>query len=178
MRFQVFLSLWSVTSCSCIDEIPKVAKTKVSNPKRNSLSKLRLVHAPLKRLIQTRPNMSTSRCGNICVTNIWKEGVVSVTAVVLMQLSGRRCVFLCESKSTLFGLPKVDAIRNHWLRFVYNTTAQPKCLNLYNAFYGRQFSEPSRVQGWLCKKAISKKKKKKGQFRLCYDNLPLLNQRL
>ncbi len=28
-------------------------------------------------------------------------------------------VFLCESKSTLFGLPKVDAIRNHWLRFVY-----------------------------------------------------------
>ncbi len=140
---------------------PKVAKTKVSNPKRNSLSKLRLVHAPLKRLIQTRPNMSTSRCGNVCVKNIWKDGVVSVTAVVLMQLSGRRCVFLCESKSTLFGLPKVDAIRNHWLRFVYNTTAQPKCLNLYNAFYGRQFSEPSRVQGWLCKKAISKKKKKK-----------------
>ncbi len=33
-------------------------------------------------------------------------------------------MFLC--KSTLFGLLKVDAIRNHWLRFVYNTTAQPK----------------------------------------------------
>ncbi len=25
-------------------------------------------------------------------------------------------MFLCESKSTLFGLPKVDAIRNHSLR--------------------------------------------------------------
>ncbi len=36
-------------------------------------------------------------------------------------------MFLCGSKSTLFGLLKVDAIRNHWLRFVYNTTAQPKC---------------------------------------------------
>ncbi len=30
MRFQVFLSLWSVTSC--IDKIPEVAKTKVSKP--------------------------------------------------------------------------------------------------------------------------------------------------
>ncbi len=34
-------------------------------------------------------------------------------------------MFLCESKSTLFGLPNVDAIRNHWLRFVYNRTANP-----------------------------------------------------
>ncbi len=91
-------------------------------------------------------------------------------------MSGRRCVFLGESKSTLFWLPKVDAIRNHWLRFVYNTTAQPKCSNLCNAFYARQFREPSRVQGWLCTKAISKKKK--GKFRLCYDNLALLNQQL
>ncbi len=74
-------------------------------------------------------------------------------------------MFLCES--TLFGLPKVDAIRNHWLRFVYNTTAQPKCSNLCNAFYGRPFREPSRVQGWLCTKAISNIKK---------DNLALLNQ--
>ncbi len=69
-------------------------------------------------------------------------------------------MFLCESKSTLFGLLKVDAIRNHWLKFVYNRTAQPKCSNLCNAFYGRQFCEPRRVQGWLCTRAISKKKKK------------------
>ncbi len=67
MRFQVLLSLWSVTSCSCIDKIPEVAKTKVSKPKRYSLSKLTLCHAPLKRLIQTRPHMSTSQCGNICL---------------------------------------------------------------------------------------------------------------
>ncbi len=33
MRFPVLLSLWSVTSCSCKNEIPKVAKTKVSNPR-------------------------------------------------------------------------------------------------------------------------------------------------
>ncbi len=32
MRFKVFLFLWSVTSCSSIDKILKVAKTKVSNP--------------------------------------------------------------------------------------------------------------------------------------------------
>ncbi len=51
MRFQVLLSLWSVTSCLCIDKIPEVAKTKVSKPKRYSLSKLRLDHALLKRLI-------------------------------------------------------------------------------------------------------------------------------
>ncbi len=34
------------------------------------------------------------------------------------------------------------------VKIVYNTTAQPKCLNLCNAFYGRQFvklGEYSRV---------------------------------
>ncbi len=30
MRFQVFLSLWSVTSCLCIDKIPEVSKPKSS----------------------------------------------------------------------------------------------------------------------------------------------------
>ncbi len=93
-------------------------------------------------------------------------------------------MFLCESKSTLFCLPKVDAIRNHWLRFVYNTTAQPKCSNLCNALYGRQFCEPSRVQGWLCMKDIYIYIYiyiyilKKSQLRLCYDNLAFLNQQL
>ncbi len=75
-------------------------------------------------------------------------------------------MFLYESKSTLFGLPNIDAVRNHWLRFVYNRTAQPKCSNLCNAFYGRQFCEPSRVQGWLCTKAISKKKRVNSDFAL------------
>ncbi len=27
MQFHVFLSLWSVTSCLCLDKIPEVAKT-------------------------------------------------------------------------------------------------------------------------------------------------------
>ncbi len=118
MRLQVFVSFWSVTSCSCIDEIPKVAKTKVSNPKRYSLQKLRLVHAPLKRLIQTCPHMSTSRCGNICVmppkcSRKERRRGFSNHSSVDAAMSGRRCVFLGESKSTLFGLPKVDAFRNH-----------------------------------------------------------------
>ncbi len=107
MRFQVLLSLWSVTSCLCIDKIPKVAKTKVSKPKRYSLSKLRLCYAPLKRLIQTRPT-STSRCGDICI-----RCGFSNRSSVDAAMSGRRCVFLSESKSALFGLPKVDAFRNH-----------------------------------------------------------------
>ncbi len=55
MRFQVLLSLWSDTSCSCIDKIPEVTKTKDSKQKRYSLSKLRFYHSPLKQLIQTRP---------------------------------------------------------------------------------------------------------------------------
>ncbi len=54
-RFQVSLSLWSVTSCSCIDEIPEVAKTslkfkdiffinvKTTTPTKNASFK----HAPL-----------------------------------------------------------------------------------------------------------------------------------
>ncbi len=86
MRFHFFLSLWSVTSCLCIDKIPEVAKTKVSKPNKYSLSKLRFCHAPLKWLIQTHPQMSTSQCENICINgHANKEGVVSVTAVVLMQ---------------------------------------------------------------------------------------------
>ncbi len=108
MRFQVLISLWSVTSCLCIDKIPEVAKTKVSKPKRYSLSKLRLCHAPLKRLIQTCPHMSTSQCGNICIRRGFSN-CSSVDAAV----SGRRYVFLGESKITLFGLQKVDAFRNH-----------------------------------------------------------------
>ncbi len=104
MPFQVLLSLWSVTSCSCIDKIPEVAKTKVSKPKRYSLLKLRLCHAPLNRFIQTRPHMSTSRCGNICImrpnVHAKKEGVVSVTAEVLMQpCQGDAVCFYAKAKA-------------------------------------------------------------------------------
>ncbi len=107
--------------------------------------------------------MSTSRCGNICImqpkcSRKERRRVFSNRSSDDAAVSGRRCVFLGKSKSILFGLQKVDAFRNHWLRFVYNTTAQAKCSNWCNAFYGQQFSEPRRVQGWLCTKAISKKK--------------------
>ncbi len=113
--------------------------------------------------------MSTSRCGNICVmqpkcSRKERRRGFSNRSSVDAAVSGRRCVFLCESKSTLFVLLKVDAVRNHWLRSVYNRTAQPKCSNLCNAFYGRPFREPSRVQGWLCTKAISKKKRVNSDF--------------
>ncbi len=99
-------------------------------------------------------------------------------------MTGRRCVFLFERKSTLFGLPKVDAIRNHWLR-LFTTEQHNQMLEFVHTFYGRQFREPRRVQGWLftlkmaqMAQRLFKKKKKKGQFRPCYDNLVLLNQRL
>uniref|UniRef100_A0A9J8BLD8 Plastin 1 (I isoform) n=2 Tax=Cyprinus carpio TaxID=7962 RepID=A0A9J8BLD8_CYPCA len=59
-RFRFFLSLWSVTSSWCIKKICKVAKTKLSNPK---ISK-----DYLKQLFLTRPHMSTSQCGKICIT--------------------------------------------------------------------------------------------------------------
>ncbi len=52
-----FSFLKSVISRLCIDKILDVTKTKVSKPKRFSLSKLRLCHAPLKRLIQTHPHV-------------------------------------------------------------------------------------------------------------------------
>ncbi len=62
---------------------------------------------PPKTAHSNTPHMSTSRCGNICVRHGFSNS--SVDAAV----SGRRCVFQGESKSTLFGLLKVDAVRNH-----------------------------------------------------------------
>ncbi len=73
--------------------------------------------------------MSTSRCGNICVRRGFSNSS-SVEAAV----SGISCVFLGESKSTLFGLPKVDAFRNNLDDLQQNS----------NAFYGRPYSEPRR----------------------------------
>ncbi len=132
MRFLVFLFFSVLCSCLCMYKICRVTKLKVYYKRIYSILKRRLIQTGLKLLIKTRPHMSKSRCGNICIMPpkcAHKErgrgfnNRCSVDAV----MSGRRCVFLCESKSTLFGLPKVDAFRNHWLRFVYNRTAQPKC---------------------------------------------------
>ncbi len=91
-----FLSLWSVTSWLCRDKIPEVAKTKVSKPNRYSLSKLRL-HAPLKWHIQTPSHMSTSRCGNICISRGGKSTKIfysSKSTITLLKF------YLSTSKST------------------------------------------------------------------------------
>ncbi len=114
MRFQVFLSLWSVTSCSCIDEIPKVAKTKVK-PKEIFFRKVKTHPCPHKTAHSNTPPhayvMIWKYLRNAAQMFTQRKGVVSVTAVsVDAAMSGRQCVFLCESKSTLFGLPRVDAI--------------------------------------------------------------------
>ncbi len=81
--------------------------------------------------------MSMSRCGNIrvmpsiCSCKERRRGFSNRSSVDA-AVSGRSCVFLGQSKSTLFGLPKVDAFRIHYLQ--QNS----------NAFYGRQFLEPRR----------------------------------
>uniref|UniRef100_A0A671L420 AIG1-type G domain-containing protein n=1 Tax=Sinocyclocheilus anshuiensis TaxID=1608454 RepID=A0A671L420_9TELE len=92
-------------------------QNRISKPKRYSLSKLRLCHVPLKRLVLTRPHISTSLCGNICImppkcARKERRRGFSNAVSVEAAMSGRRCVILGESKSTLFGLPKVDAFRN------------------------------------------------------------------
>ncbi len=106
-------SIWIVTSWLCIDKNHKIAKTKVSKPKRYSLSVTTLPRPPKT----AHSNMSTALCGNICgmppkcaVTAFSK---FSNRSSVDAAMSGRRCVFLGESKRTLFGLPKVDVFRNH-----------------------------------------------------------------
>jgi len=90
----------------CIDKIPEAAKTKVSKPKRYSLSKLRLVHALLKRLIQTRPHMFTSRCGKIfktppkCIHKERRQNYYSRCSNVAAAgaMSWRCCVSLWKRK--------------------------------------------------------------------------------
>ncbi|XP_058606125.1 uncharacterized protein LOC131523619 isoform X2 [Onychostoma macrolepis] len=45
-------------------------------------------------------------------------------------MSWRRCVFRCERKNTLFGLPKEDTRRNLWLSFIYNTVPEQYNANI------------------------------------------------
>ncbi len=73
---------------------------------------------------------------------LWNRSVCCMHA---MNLHFPACNVIVSACGILWSFPRVDAFRNHWLRFVYNTTAQPKYLNLYNTFYGRQFCEPNRV---------------------------------
>ncbi len=52
---------------------------------------------------------------------------IFILAVVLL-LPPASCrgdtVFHCESKTTLFGLPKEDTTRNQWLSCIYNTVPE------------------------------------------------------
>ncbi len=70
-------------------------------------------------------------------------------------------MFLCKSKSTLFGLLKVDAFRNHRLRLFTTEQHNPNVRICATHLMDDSFVKPSRVQGWLCTKDISKKKRKK-----------------
>ncbi len=95
----------------CIDKIPEDTKTKVSKPKRYSLSKLRLVHAPLKRLIQTHPTCLHHGVGRYAKhhPNVHaKKEAGTITLAEVLLLPPAPCsgdaVFRCES--TLFGIQK------------------------------------------------------------------------
>ncbi len=67
-----------------------------------------------------------SRCGNICImppkcSREERRHGFSNRSSVDAAVSGRSCVFLGESKSTLFGLLKVDVFRI--IMITYNRTA-------------------------------------------------------
>ncbi len=56
-----------VCSCLYMYKICRVTKLKVSHKRVYSILKTRLIQTGLKKLIQTHPHTSTSRCGNICI---------------------------------------------------------------------------------------------------------------
>ncbi len=119
MRFQVLLSLLSVTSWLCIDKIPEVAKTKVSKPKRyslsmflyNSLSKTlprppKTAHSntpPHKYLLLTvqMQSFACRVCVCVCVcvwecARVWEREMGSQRSVVCVCV----CVHVCEKRET------------------------------------------------------------------------------
>ena len=55
-------------------------------------------------------------------------------------------MFRCESKTTLFGLPKEDTTRNQWLSCIYNTVPEQFNTNIQmcSTFYGGLFPDPGR----------------------------------
>ncbi len=122
-----FLSLWSATICLCIDKIPEVAKTKVSN-QRDILYKFKTRSCPPKTAHSNTPHMSTSQCGEICKTPpkcIRKERGRDFYSRCsnVAAMSWRRCVSLW--KRNYFVWPsKEDTTRNQWLSCIYNTVPE------------------------------------------------------
>ncbi len=62
-----------------------------------------------------------------------------LAVVLLLPPCPEDTVFGCESKSTLFGLPKEDTTRNQWLSYIYNTV--PEQFNPNIQMCEAQFSE-------------------------------------
>ncbi len=57
-------------------------------------------------------------------------------------------MFLCESESTLFGLPNEYTTRNQLLSYIYNTVPEQHIAqcnsSVCSAFYGGLFPDPDR----------------------------------
>ncbi len=71
-------------------------------------------------------------------------------------------MFLCESKSTLFGLLKVDAVRDHWLRFFYRTEQHnPNVRICAMHFMDDSFVILGQYKASCAQRLFLKKKKKK-----------------
>ncbi len=88
MRFQVLLSLLSVTSWLCIDKIPEVAKTKVSKPKRYSLSMF--LYNSLSKTLPRPPKTAHS--------NTPPHKYLLLT-VQMQSFACRVCVWVCACES-------------------------------------------------------------------------------
>ncbi len=107
MRFQVFLSFWSVSSCLCIDKIPEVAKTKVSKPEIFFI-KMKTRPCPPKTAHLNTPHMSTSRCGKIfktppkfiCNERRWNFYSRYSIVAAASAMSWRRCLSLWQSSAS------------------------------------------------------------------------------
>ncbi len=83
--------------------------------------------------------MSTSLCGEICITppkstrNERRRNFYSRCSIIAAAgaMSWRRCVFRCESKSTLFGFPnEYTTKKNQWLSCIYNTVPEQYSANI------------------------------------------------
>ncbi len=120
MQFQVFRSLWSVTSCLCTDKILEVAKTNESTtPSKNGSFK----HT------RTCLRHDVGDFHNTTQMHTQRKGA---RLIVVLLLPPEPCpgdaVFRWESETTLFGLPKEDTTRNQWSRCFYNTVEQFKLI--------------------------------------------------
>ncbi len=122
--------------------------------------------------------MSTSLCRKIykippkCIRNERRGNFYSRCSIVAAAsaMSGD-AVFHCESKTTLFGLPKEDTTRNKWLSCVYNTV--PEQFNPNIRVCAAHFTEDYFLNLPAMHKVCFYKV---GQFQLCKNSLALLTQ--